>query len=163
MAKQIEYKVPVHQREEALRRKLADAPLEHADAVLKAYELLEAAEKHGFLDLLRGAISAQGTIMEKMSDYLNTKEGINAIRNLMILLRLLGSLDPDWFSQGAKDLTATLLQDSKQRPRGFLNATQRLRKNDAQRGLSITIAALESIGRTARLRAKRLGVEQVNK
>jgi hypothetical protein len=41
-----------------------------------------------------------------------------------------------------------------------LTATQRLRRNDAQRGLQITIAALESIGRIARVRAKKLGVEQ---
>ena len=160
MAKQIEYKVPIRSREEGLRQKLAAAPFEHAEALLKAYALLEAAEKHGILDLLRGVISAEDTIIDKVATYASSEEGINVVRNLMIMSRLLGSIDPDWLSQGAKDLTSTLLQESKRRPRGFLTATQRLRRNDAQRGLSIAIAALESIGRTARVRAKRLGVEQ---
>jgi uncharacterized protein YjgD (DUF1641 family) len=160
MAKQIEYKVPTRSREEALREKLADAPLEHAESLLKAYALLEAADKHGILDLLRGAISAEDTIIDKVATYASSEEGINVVRNLLIMSRLLGSIDPDWLTQSLKDFTDTLLQESRRRPKGFLTATQRLRRNDAQRGLQITIAALESIGRIARIRAKKLGVEQ---
>ena len=160
MAKQIEYKVPVRSREDALRQKLEDAPLEHAEALLKMYSLLETAEKHGILDLLRGAISAEDKIIDKVATYASSEEGINVVRNLLILGKLLGSIDPDWLTQGVKDLTDTMLQESKRRPKGFLTATQRLRRNDAQRGLQITIAALESIGRIARVRAKKLGVEQ---
>ncbi len=160
MAKPIEFKPAPATSAEVARRKLETAPAEHAEALLKAYALLEAAEKHGILDLLRGAISAENAILTKVAEYASTPEGINALRNLLILGRFLGSIDPDWLSQGTKDLTDTLLQESTKRPRGFLPAATRLRNNDAQRGLSIAIGALESIGRTARIRSKKLGEEK---
>jgi uncharacterized protein YjgD (DUF1641 family) len=160
MAQPIEFKPAPASPAEAARRKLETAPAEHAEALLKAYALLDAAEKHGILDLLRGAISAEDKILEKVADYASTTQGINTLRNLLILGKFIGSLDPDWLGQGAKDLTDTLLLESTRRPRGFLPAAQRLRKSDAQRGLSIAIAALESIGRTARIRSKRLGEEK---
>jgi uncharacterized protein YjgD (DUF1641 family) len=160
MAKYIEYKPAAPSREELLGRKLEDAPLEHAEALLKAYDLLETANRHGILDLLRGAISAEDKILGKVADYASTTEGINVVRNLLILGKLIGSIDPDILSQAAKDLTASVLQESKRRPKGFLTATQRLRRGDAQRGLSIALAALESIGKTARIRSRRQGEEK---
>jgi uncharacterized protein YjgD (DUF1641 family) len=160
MAKYIEYKPVAPTREEVLGRKLDAAPLEHAEALLKAYELLETANKHGILDLLRGAISAENTILEKVSEYASTAEGINVVRNLMILGRLIGSIDPEVLSHASKDLIASVLQESKRRPKGFLTATQRLRRGDAQRGLSIALAALESIGKTARVISRRQGEEK---
>jgi uncharacterized protein YjgD (DUF1641 family) len=159
MAKPIEFKPAPPTRKETLGRKLADAPLDHAEALLKAYALLEAANNHGILDLLGGALGAEDKILDKVAGYASTTEGINTLRNLLILSRLIGSIDPDWFGQGARDLTDTLLKESEKRPRGFLPAAQRLRKRDAQRGLSIAIAALESIGRTARIRSTKLGEE----
>jgi len=160
MAKYIEYKPAAATREEVLRRKLEDAPLDHAEALLKAYALLDAANQHGILDLLRGLISAEDKILDKVAGYASTQDGINTLRNLLVLGKLMGSIDPDLFGQGAKDLTATILQESKRRPRGFLPAAQRLRKSDAQRGLSIIIAALESIGRTARVHARKFGEDK---
>ena len=160
MAKYIEYKPSPPSREESLGRKLEEAPLKHGEALLKAYELLEMANQHGILDLLRGAINAEDKILEKVSEYASTTEGINVVRNLMILGKLVGSIDPDVLSQAAKDLTSSVLQESKRRPKGFLTATQRLRRGDAQRGLSIALAALESIGKTARIRSRRQGEEK---
>ena len=160
MAKFIDYKYKAPPPEEVLREKVAAAPLDHAKALLKVYELLDAAEKHGVLDLLRGAISAEDAILGKVAAYASAPEGVNTVRNLLVLGRLIGSIDPDVFAEGVKDLTTSVVQESKRRPRGFLTITRQLRKGDAVRGLSITLAALESIGRTGRQRARRLGEEK---
>ena len=55
MAKYLDFKYQAESPEKLLQKKLDAAPLAHAQALLKAYLLLDAAEKHGLLDLLRGA------------------------------------------------------------------------------------------------------------
>ena len=54
MAKPVAYRVftPPDAREE-LKRKIDEAPAEHADAILSGYRLLEQAHESGTLELLR--------------------------------------------------------------------------------------------------------------
>ena len=64
MAKPVAYRVftPPDAREE-LKRKIDEAPAEHADAILSGYRLLEQAHESGTLELLRGALAAQDSII----------------------------------------------------------------------------------------------------
>ncbi len=157
MAQPIEFRPAPSTPAEAARRRLASAPAEHAEAILKAYALLDTAAKHGILDLLRGAISAEDTILDKVAGYANTHEGIATVRNLLVLGKLLGNVDPEVLGTGAADLTASVVAESKRQPSGIFAITKRLLSGDALRGLAITVAALESVGKTARLGAKKLG------
>jgi len=157
VAQPIEFKPAPATPAELYRRRLEAAPFEHAEALLKVYALLETAEKHAILDILRGAISAEDTILDKVARYANTPEGINIMRNLMMLGKLLGSVDPDLLGEATKDLTASLVQESNKPPSGFLATSRRLFGRDALRGLAITIAALESVGKTARIKSEKLG------
>ena len=154
MAKQLDFKQVPPAPAEVLQRKLEAAPAQHAEALLKAYALLDVAERHGILDLLRGAISAEDKIIEKVAGYANTPEGINSMRNLMVLGKLLGSIDPDVLGGGAEELTESVVAESKRRPAGIFAITRRLFGGDALRGLAITVAALESVGRSARKQAR---------
>jgi uncharacterized protein YjgD (DUF1641 family) len=152
MAKQIEFKkTPAHPAE-ALHRKLQAAPLDNAEAVLKVYELLNMAEKHGVLDILRGAISAENTIIEKAAGYANTPEGINIMRNVLVLGKVVASVDPDFLHDASKELTESVVAESRKQPSGLFGTMRRMFSGDALRGLCILIAGLESLGRTARKR-----------
>ncbi len=152
MAKYLEFKYSPEAPEDLLQKKLEAAPRDNAEALLKAYALLHAAEKHGLLDLLRGAIHAEDTILDKVAGYANTPEGINSIRNLLLLGKLLGTLDPELLGTGVQDLTASVVAESKQRPAGLFATLRRVFHPDALRGLALAITALESLGRTARSR-----------
>lgn len=79
----------------ALQARLDAAPIEHADAVLAAYELLRELHDHGVLDLLRGLAGSRGEIITKFSDAANTPESIAAMRNIISMLRIVGSIDPE--------------------------------------------------------------------
>jgi uncharacterized protein YjgD (DUF1641 family) len=160
MAQPIEFKPVPSTPADAARRKLESAPAEHAEALLKAYALLDTANRHGILDLLRGAISAEDTILDKVAGYANTPEGIATMRNLLVLGKLLGAVDPGVLGTGASDLTAKIVAESKKPPSGIFAITRRLFGGDALRGLALGIAALESIGKTARLAAQKRGAEK---
>ena len=64
MAKPVAYRVftPGDAREE-LKRKIDAAPTEHAEAILGGFRLLEEAHQSGTLELLRGALAAQDSII----------------------------------------------------------------------------------------------------
>jgi hypothetical protein len=109
MARYLDFKYQAESPEQLLHKKLDAAPLAHAQAVLKAYALLDAAEKRGVLDLLRGAINAEDTVIDKVAGYANTPNGINIMRNLLVLGTLLGSMDPEVLGAGVKDLTSSLV------------------------------------------------------
>ncbi len=152
MARYLDFKYKAESPEQLLHKKLDAAPLEHAQALLKAYALLDAAEKRGVLDILRGAINAEDTIIDKVAGYANTPEGINTMRNLLVLGKLLGSMDPEVLGDCVNDLTGSVVAESKKQPAGIVAILRRLFNGDALRGLGLTLAALESLGRTARRR-----------
>jgi uncharacterized protein YjgD (DUF1641 family) len=154
MAKYLDFKYRAEFPEELLHKRLDAAPLAHAQALLKAYALLDAAEKRGVLDLLRGAINAEDTIIDKVAAYANTTNGINTMRNLLVLGTLLGSVNPDVLGAGVHDLTASVVAESKKQSSGAFATFRRLFNGDALRGLAVALAALESVGRTARNREK---------
>ncbi len=53
---------PVDSREDLIRR-VEQAPVEHAEAVLAAYDLLQRMHEKGLLDLLNGLLSAGDTVI----------------------------------------------------------------------------------------------------
>src|SRR3954469_16780188 len=80
---------------EEILAKLQDAPVEHAQAVLAAYKLLQDLHDHKVLDLLRGGLGAGDTIVTKLAVAANSPESIATMRNLMSLARILGMIDPE--------------------------------------------------------------------
>jgi uncharacterized protein YjgD (DUF1641 family) len=150
MAKYLDFKYRAESPEELLHKQLDVASIEHAQALLKAYALLDAAEKRGVLDLLRGAINAEDAIIDKVAGYANTPQAINGIRNLMILGKFLGSIDPDVLGDFVNRFSTSVVAESKKQPSGVFAMSLRLLNGDALRGLGLTLAALESLGRTAR-------------
>lgn len=79
----------------ALQARLDAAPIEHVDAILSAYELLQELQDQGVLDLFRGLAGSRGEIIAKLSEAANTPESIAAMRNIVSMLRILGSIDPE--------------------------------------------------------------------
>ena len=79
----------------ALQARLDAAPIEHADAILAAYALLQELQDQGVLDLLRGLAGSRGEIVTKLSEGANTPESIAAMRNIISMLRILGSINPE--------------------------------------------------------------------
>jgi hypothetical protein len=64
MARPIALELPPRDPREELRYRLQDAPVEHAEAILDSYELLQDLHDRGVFQLLRGALEASDKIVE---------------------------------------------------------------------------------------------------
>ncbi len=95
MAHQITFKPePVDPQKELMNR-IQNAPRDHAEALLAAWDLLEASHQKGILDLAQGIIGGRDIIAGKLAEAANSPDGINIARNLIALGRIAASIDPD--------------------------------------------------------------------
>jgi uncharacterized protein YjgD (DUF1641 family) len=130
-----------------LQRRLAAAPNEHAEALLVAFDLLEEAHRQGVLDALHGAIGAKDTIMATLAAYLAEPMSIHAIRNMLALSKILGTLEPEPLSRVSKAMfEAAEAHKEEKEPPSLWQLFKRMRTPDARRGFSFMTRMLGAIG-----------------
>ena len=95
MAVPIKFQVPQYDPREELRARLDAAAVEHSEALLEAYEVLQGLHDRGILAALKGALGASGMVLESAVDVVKTPEGIQIMCNLLLLAKLLGSIEPE--------------------------------------------------------------------
>jgi len=134
-----------------LQQRLAAAPNEHAEALLVAYDLLEEAHRQGILDALHGAIGAKDTIVGLVAQYSAEPMSVNAIRNLLALGKILGTLEPEPLSQLSKEMAVALESHKReQEPPSLWQIFKRATSADARRGLSFMTLMLTAVGRSTK-------------
>lgn len=101
MGKPIAMEVPARDPKRELMARLEAAPAEHAAALLDGYELLQALHDSGLLMVARGAIGAGTKIVDTAAEGANTPEAIRALRNAIVLGKMLGAIDPDLLARVA--------------------------------------------------------------
>jgi uncharacterized protein YjgD (DUF1641 family) len=78
-----------------LQTRLQKAPVEHAEAMLAAYEVLQALHDRGVLDLARGALGSGDKVLDIAVAAAQSPASIRGIRNLMLLVNTLGAIEPE--------------------------------------------------------------------
>jgi len=135
-----------------LQRRLEAAPNEHAEALLVAFDLLEEAHRQGVLDALHGAIVAKDTIVGLVAKYSAEPLSVNAIRNLLALGKILGTLEPEPLSQLSKEMAVAIDSHKReQEPPSLWQLFKRASSPDARRGLSFMTLMLSAIGRSTKV------------
>jgi uncharacterized protein YjgD (DUF1641 family) len=149
VARPIPLEVPPRDSRAELRSRLDQAPEEHAEAILAAYEVLQELHNRGALDLMRGAIAASDDILDKVVDNAKTPEAIRAIRNLLFWRRILGSIEPEWFQGLFQAIPEGIAQATAERdqPVSFFRVLRRLSDKDSLRGLAAAVDFLQAFGR----------------
>jgi uncharacterized protein YjgD (DUF1641 family) len=149
MAQPIPLEMPPRSPRAELRSRLEQAPEEHAEAVLAAYEVLQELHKHGVLEIMRGALAASDEILEKVVDNVKTPEAIRAIRNLLFLRRILGSIEPEWFQGIFQAIPEGIAQATAKRdqPVSLFGLLRRALSKDSLRGLFAAVDFLQAFGR----------------
>ena len=151
MARQIAFKPVTVDFKADLQRKLEKAPEDHAEALLLAYDVLEAAHKEGLLDLLHGAIGARDTLISTLAKYASQPEGVAAIRNLLTAAKILTELDPEMLDRLTNVAgNASREQRQEKTPPSLWQIFKRVRSEDGRRGLSFLTLALSGFGRSLR-------------
>lgn len=147
MAKPVEIRPIIHDAREELHRKLENAPLEHADALLAGYEVLQQLHDSGTLDLVRGALGAGDEVVRHLVGLATQPDAVRGLRNLLVLSKLLGSIDPEQLNRIVSGLPQAVAQKSAEDPPSLFAILRRMASRDSRRTLTLATGVLESIGK----------------
>jgi uncharacterized protein YjgD (DUF1641 family) len=148
MAQPIPLNLPHRDPRAELRSRLENAPVEHAEALLDSYELLQQLHDHGILQLLRGALGASNKLVETAVDAAKSEESIRAMRNAIILGKMLGSINPDLLEGIAVATSQTLGSYKKPviEPPGLFSLLSQVRHPELRRSIALINRFLETLG-----------------
>jgi uncharacterized protein YjgD (DUF1641 family) len=149
MARPIPFKPAPHDSREELQARLQNAPVEHAEALLAGYEVLQGLHDAGVLEILRGLLGSGDKVLQIAVDAARTPESVRIIRNLVILSRMLGEIDPDIFDGIVLALPEAMREAKEQgkEPPGLLATLRGFRSKDLRRGIVAVNKLLEAWGR----------------
>ena len=154
MARPIPLELPARDPREELRKRLEQAPVKHAEALLDSYELLQQLHDHGVFELLRGALGASDKLIETAVDAAKSDESIRAIRNAMIVGKMLASINPDVLQSVAVAVGETLGCYEKPviEPPGLFSLLAQFSHKELRRSMALLNKFLESLGNQIKLR-----------
>jgi uncharacterized protein YjgD (DUF1641 family) len=160
VAQPIPLEIPPRDLSKERAERLDAARLLHAEALLETYELLEQLHASRTLELLRGALGARDQLTETVADAVDTPQGINALRNLILLGKMLGSIDPQVMESYVSAVigAAGQMPGPTAEPPGFFTILNQLRRREVRRALAFINRFLELLG--AGLGKKRATEEQ---
>jgi uncharacterized protein YjgD (DUF1641 family) len=156
MARPIPLELPPRDPREELRKQLEQAPAEHAEALLDSYELLQQLHDRGVFQLLRGALGASDKIIETAVDAAKSDESIRAIRNAMILGKMLAAINPDVLQCVATAASDTLgcYEKPVVDPPGLFSLLNQFRHKEVRRSIALVNRFLEKLGEQIKLRGR---------
>ena len=126
MSQPISLEIPPRDPRAELQTRLQNAPMEHAEALLSAYKVL---------DILVGATK--------------TPESTRAIRNVVILSKILGNIEPELVEGFARSLpeAIALTKAHEVKTPGLWGILNHFRNQNFRRGLVLVNSLLEAFGR----------------
>ena len=146
MAKPINYAPPAVDARSQLIQRLEAAPMEHAEALLDAYDILRLLHEKGILELVKGGLGSGEKVLQILTEVLEMKETVRTLRNLVILLKIVGGLDPQLLEGVQSAVTNNIARARNQEPAGLLKVGRRLTGRDSRRALGVFAGVLEAFG-----------------
>jgi uncharacterized protein YjgD (DUF1641 family) len=132
-----------------LQRRLEAAPVEHAEALLVLYDIIQSAHDNGLLDTVHGAVAGRDAIAGKLAEMARTPEGIAGIRNLLQSAKLLAAIDPKFLENFSDALANAGEQQQRERtPPSLWQIFKRATSDDGRQGLSFATHLLTGLGRS---------------
>jgi uncharacterized protein YjgD (DUF1641 family) len=143
MATPVEFRTftPRNSRDDLMRR-LEQAPEEHAEALLSAYDLLQRMHEKGLIDVANGLLSASETVVDRAVDVVSSKQAVTALRVVLMMSNLLNSLDPNRLH--------ALLSPSESKAPSLWTIAKETMSPDARRGMAAAVGLLSVFGAALR-------------
>ena len=146
MAQPIVFHAPA-KPEPANMERLKNAPGEHAEALLSAYELLQLLHDRGVLNLLRGMAGAGDELIGTVTAAMDTPESIRAIRNFLLLTKFFANIPPDVLTSLADTVNTGAKREKAHKAPGLLRLLWRLRSEDSRHAASVALDLVEGLGK----------------
>ena len=149
MARPISLHVAPRDPRDELNSRLQQAPMDHAEAVLAAYEVLQGLHDRGVLELMRGTLGGSEKILEQVVAIASGPESIRATRNLLLLVTTLGEIEPALLSDLTRAIPRALVQANAEesKPPGLFKLMATFWNKDFRRGLAACNDLLVVFGR----------------
>ena len=155
MANPIAFKPAEYAPRQGLMRKLEAAPMAHAEALLVAYDLLQAAHDEGILDTLHGMVHAKDEIFGHIAEGARLQESVDALRNLVSVGKILGAIEPETMSCIAAAMS-TASKATPDEPLTMWGLFKKVSSREGRRGLSLMVELLTALGTRRFTDAKQL-------
>jgi uncharacterized protein YjgD (DUF1641 family) len=154
MARPIALEIPPRDPRKELMARLESAPAEHAEALLDAYELLQELHDRRVLETVRGALSASDKLTESATRVAESPQSVAALRNLIIIAKTLGSMNPELVQCIATASIETLGSEQKPviEPPGLLSLLGQFRRKELRRSIALINRFLETLGNQLKLK-----------
>jgi uncharacterized protein YjgD (DUF1641 family) len=150
MARPIPLAAPPRDPHVELQARLRDAPAEHAEALLAAYEVLQGLHDSGAFDLLRGALGSRDQVLGVVVGAAGSPASVRAVRNLLLLTNMLGEIDPavlKSFTEAAPRALDLMVRQP-ERPGLWTLVKDFLWNQDFRHGMAAVNTMLEVFGRS---------------
>jgi uncharacterized protein YjgD (DUF1641 family) len=128
---------PSDSREDLIHR-IEQAPTEHAEAILAAYDLLQLLHEKNVLNLLNGLLSASDTVVNHLVSVINSKEMTAALRIVLMFGNILKSVDPD--------KVGAVIAEAGKNETSLLSIGKQAASKDARRALTTAVGLLNILG-----------------
>ena len=147
MSQPIPLELPTRDPRAELQARLQNAPQDHAEALLAGYEVLQGLHDRGVFELLRGALGSSDKVLSILVDAAKTPQAIIATRNLLILSKVVFTLEPELLEKMAKAVPNSLDRAREQKPLTLWQLFKKLCSQDTRRALSAMPGIVESFGK----------------
>ena len=127
--------------------RLQNAPAEHAEAILSAYELLQVMHDKGVLNLLRGLVGGGDALIGTIAAAVNTPESILGIRNFLLLTKFFANMPPDVLNSIAETVSNGAKREKAHKAPGLLNLLWRLRNENSRHAAAVALDLIEGLGK----------------
>jgi uncharacterized protein YjgD (DUF1641 family) len=154
MARPIALEIPPRDPRSELIARLEQAPADHAEALLEGCELLQELHDRRVFEVLRGALGAGDKLAQSAAGAVESPQTVTALRNLIILAKMLGAMNPDLVQAFASAADETLGSEEKPviEPPGLLSLLGQFRRKELRRSVALINRFLESLGQQLRSR-----------
>jgi uncharacterized protein YjgD (DUF1641 family) len=148
MARPIPFEAPPRDPRVELQHRLDRAPVQHAEALLSAYELLQTLHEKGVLDVARGLVGSGETVLDIATGEANSPQSLRAMRNAILLFNVLASIDPDTLKKFTQPMPVSIQSASLQSETPGVWGLMKMSiwNKDFRRGLAAMIGVLRGIG-----------------
>ena len=146
MAQPIAFEAPP-KRKPVSPERLQDAHVEHAEAVLSAYELLQVMHDKGVLNLLRVLVGSGDALIGTVAAALDAPESIRGIRNFILLTKFFANIPPEVLTSLAETVSKGAKREKAHKAPGLLHLLWRLRNEDSRHAAAVALDLLEGLGR----------------
>jgi uncharacterized protein YjgD (DUF1641 family) len=128
---------PADSRDDLMRR-VRNAPTEHAEAILAAYEVLAKLHEKDVLSTLNGLLGAKDMVVDKLADVVSSTEMVNLLRLGLLAGNLMKDINPDALHDALNDVSS--------QPPSLFQIAKRMMSRDARRALGAAGSVLNIFG-----------------